>query len=197
MSIAVSLYAGILLALPVMLLHDWLLIGDPLYFAAVSARFSAAVPDVIAGQTPSYMAGWVTRFILGFGAVTALAILGLVLLIRQRQNRLVLGLLALGPGVGSFLVFLTVRGTYVSTRYAMPIELAILFLAGVGFGALRVPWLVAWVRDLMRHRPAWRSNVGIAVPVAASIPNRMWALAESSRPPAATTRPPSTARDET
>jgi len=157
------------LALPVMLLHDWLLIGDPLYFAAVSARFSAAVPDVIAGQTPSYMAGWVTRFILGFGAVTALAILGLVLLIRQRQNRLVLGLLALGPGVGSFLVFLTVRGTYVSTRYAMPIELAILFLAGVGFGALRVPWLVAWVRDLMRHRPAWRSNVGIAVPVFAVV----------------------------
>jgi hypothetical protein len=160
------LLAGFL-ALPVMLLHDWLLTGDPLYFAAVSARFSAAVPDVIAVQTPSYMVRWVTNFMLAFGPVTALAILGLLLLVRLRQNRLALGLLALGPGVGAFLVFLTIRRTFVSSRYAMPIELAILFLAGVGFGAMRVPFLLSWARDITRHRPGWRSNLRIVLPVLA------------------------------
>jgi MFS family permease len=153
------------LALPVMLLHDWLLTGDPFWFVNVSARYSAAVPDVVAIQTPTYMVFWVTRYILGFGMLTILAFLGFLLVVRRRQISLALGLLALGLGVGAFLVLLSVRGTFVSTRYATPMGLAIMFLAGVGFGSVRVPWLVSWARVLVRHPPWRRSGIRTAIAV--------------------------------
>lgn len=166
------LLAGFL-ALPVMFVHDWLLTGDPLWFLSVSAQYSATVPDVIATQTPSYMLAWVTRYILGFGILTILAVLGFLMVVRRRQFALGLGLLALGPGVAAFLVILSFRGTYVSTRYAMPIGLVILFLAGVGFGSLRVPSLVTWMRGLASHlrwrRTEIRTAIAILTVVAAAV----------------------------
>ena len=159
-----TLLAGFL-ALPVMFVHDWLLTGDPLWFVNVSARYSTSVPDVIATQTPRYMVSWVTGYILGFGILTVLAVLGFLLVVRRRQIALALGLLALGPGVAAFLVFLSIRGTYVSTRYAMPIGLTILFLAGVGFGSLRVPWLVAWMRGLAPRLRRRRSDIRAAIAI--------------------------------
>ena len=108
---------------------------------------------------------WVSGYILGFGILTVLAVLGFLLVVRGRQIALALGLLALGPGVAAFLVFLSIRGTYVSTRYATPIGLTILFLAGVGFGSLRVPWLVAWMRDLAPRPRRRRSDIRAAIAI--------------------------------
>src|SRR6266511_3114208 len=153
-----------LLALPIMFLHDWLLTGDPLFWARVSATFSASVTAAVASQGPGYMIGWVTRFVGGFGALAILAIVGFLSLIRQRRFPLALGLVALGPGVAAFLVFLAARGIFVSTRYAMPIELAILFAAGIGFGSLRIPWL----RELLDRAISNRGLTWIRVPASAA-----------------------------
>ncbi len=129
------------LAIPVMLIHDWLLTGDPLFWLDVAARYSLNVPGAVAIQTPSYMVSWLTRFFLSFGIISLLALLGGAFLLRRRLIVPLLGLFALGPGIGAFLVLLTIRGTFVSSRYAIPIELAILFGAAIGFGSIRIPWL--------------------------------------------------------
>jgi hypothetical protein len=75
-----------------------------------------------------------------------LAALGAFVLIRQRRWALVLGLLALGPGVAAFLVYLGARGVFVSTRYADAIDLALLFTAGMGLGSLDAPAVRRFVR---------------------------------------------------
>src|SRR6266511_1005048 len=142
----------------------WLLTGDPLFWARVSATFSASVTAAVASQGPGYMIGWVTRFVGGFGALAILAIVGFLSLIRQRRFPLALGLVALGPGVAAFLVFLAARGIFVSTRYAMPIELATLFAAGIGFGSLRIPWL----RELLDRAISNRGLTWIRVPASAA-----------------------------
>jgi hypothetical protein len=127
------------LAIPILMVHDWLLTRDPFYWIHVADRYSAAYPASV--DTPTHVLLRVAAVVIGLGGVSVLAALGGVTLLRRRDDAVALGLFALGPGIAAFLVLLAARGTYVSTRYLTPIELAVVFSAGVGFGSLRVSWL--------------------------------------------------------
>ena len=84
--------------------------------------------------------------------------MGVALVSSTRRWAIVVGLAAATLGVAGLLVFLAARGTFVSTRYVIPIDLGILFAAGLGFGALRVPAL-SRLRELGDRRipgtPRW------------------------------------------
>jgi hypothetical protein len=140
-----------LLALPVMLVHDWLLTGDPTFWANVSIRYSAGARSQ--GRLPDAVdvGREIGRLIRTHGAATALAVIGCGLLAVRRVWPILVGVLALGPGVAAFLVVLALRGVYVDSRYLLPIEVTIMFTAGIALGAVRVPELSE------RLRPAARS----------------------------------------
>ncbi len=125
-----------LLALPVMLLHDWLLTGDPLYWAAVSARYSAGhigqLSSVVATGTD------IVKVALRMPLMSLAALVGFAWLVRRRRAALLVGLTALGPGVAAFLLFLAARRLFVDPRYLVPIELVLRF-----GGAVAIGWLVA------------------------------------------------------
>ena len=129
------------LALPVMLVHDWLLTGDPTFWLRVSARFSEVAAAAVARQGPVNIAAYLVRHVLRLGGFAILAAVGVALVLSTRRWAIVVGLGAATLGVAGFLVFLAARGTYVSPRYVIPIDIGILVAAGLGFGALRAPAL--------------------------------------------------------
>lgn len=151
-----------LLALPIQLLHDWLLTGEPLFSQIVPVRGSVGAP--LLGAVGR--AVWLGQRYLDSGALVALALLGAILLIRRRRWPVLAGLAVLGPGVGAFLIYLEARQIYVSTRYAGPIDLAVLFAAGIGFGAVAVPALSGMLGAVAGSR---RAGLRIAVSALAAI----------------------------
>lgn len=124
------------LALPVMLVHDWLLTGDPLFWIEVSERYSDAVRDSRTVLGPIERVTWFVRRYLGLWPAVALAAAGLVVLVRGRRWPELVGLAGMGAGIGAFLVVLAARGLYAPDRYAIPVDVALLLLAAVGFGRL-------------------------------------------------------------
>jgi hypothetical protein len=144
-------------ALPVMLAHDWLLTGDPFFWATVSARYSEATRLTVLtvnGLARAMVQHY--RPLLGMGA---LALLGTAYLVQRRRWAILVGLAALGPGVLLFLLLLAARATFVPLRYTVPADVALIFAAGVGAGAAWA-WLGARVAWLRRH-PALGSVVGV------------------------------------
>jgi hypothetical protein len=152
-----------LLALPVMLLHDWLLTGDPFFWTTVSVRYSAnasgqgRLPDV------GMVAREVARLVYGYGGAAVLAVIGLGALAKRGQWAVLVGLVGLGPGVAAFLIVLAVRHVYVDPRYLLPIEVMILFSAGIGVSALRIPeFSDGWVAVKDRAIPDWLRSPAVA-----------------------------------
>ncbi len=94
----------------------------------------------------------------------------LAALVSARHWDVLVGLVALGPGVAAFLVFLAARGIYVSDRYIAPTDLAMTFAAGIGLATILTPSL----RELSRHarridlagRPALALLIGSVVALA-------------------------------
>lgn len=128
-----------LAALPVMLLHDWLLTGNAFFWLDVSAIVSKAVPAAV--ESPARLAQTLGNHFAGNWArllMLALAAVGTYDLFRRRQIAVLLGLAACGPGVIAFLEFLALRNTYVSGRYTIPADAAVVFAAAVGAQALVV-----------------------------------------------------------
>jgi hypothetical protein len=123
-----------LFALPVMLLHDLLLTGDPLFWTMPSAATSITSPSAV--MSPREV---VLFLIGGYRAVWPLALLALVgatdLLLRRRWV-VAIGLVTVGPGVAAFLVLLAARGIYVSARYSELPDAALRFASALGFAAL-------------------------------------------------------------
>jgi len=124
-------------ALPILCLHDWLLTGRPLYWLDVSSIVSTAISDSVKSapelfkQLAGHYAGSPARL-----AALTLAVLGLVDLLRRRQWAVAAGLLAIGPGLVAFLELLALRHTYVSTRYQIPGDVAVVFGAAIGADAV-------------------------------------------------------------
>jgi hypothetical protein len=139
-----------LLAVPVMFLHDWLLTGDPLYWAGVAARYSEQLGTAVPG--PVDIARLLVGLVVGLGGLTALAALGLARLATGRAPWLAAGLLVVGFGVAVALLALAVRGVFVTGRYALPIELAIVVAAAFGLAAISVE--VAGRIRALREPPA-------------------------------------------
>ncbi|HEU0236227.1 MAG TPA: hypothetical protein VFR14_07270 [Candidatus Limnocylindrales bacterium] len=125
-----------LLALPAMLVHDWLLTGDPLFWLAVSQRYSDAIRASRDVLDPLERTTWFVRRYLALWPVLPFAVVGLVELVRTRRWGALTGLAVMGAGIAAFLVLLAARGIYAPHRYAIPVDLAVLFVAAVGFGRL-------------------------------------------------------------
>jgi hypothetical protein len=70
------------------------------------------------------------------------------------------GLVALGPGVAAFLLLLAFRHVYVDPRYLLPIEETILFSAGIGLSALSIP----------EFRGGWTAGLRMSVPASVRRP---------------------------
>ena len=149
-------------ALPVMLVHDWLLTGDPLFWASVATRYSEGVGAATL-MHPAALAHFLAHRYLGLIAFVVPAAIGGLSLLHRRHWALALGLAALGPGIVAFLFFLSARGTFVATRYAVPVDLAVLFAAA--FGAARI------CEEIARVAAAWRPRL---VPAGPAGEVRMW-----------------------
>jgi hypothetical protein len=119
-----------LLGLPLMSLHDILLIGDPFFWTTVAASYSAAAER--AGRVPSLevISRQLDALVTGQLALSILVIAGAAVLV---------GLLALGPGVAAFLLFLAARHTFVDARYFVPISVAMIFAAAIGASGFGAP----------------------------------------------------------
>jgi hypothetical protein len=127
------LLAVAVLALPIMLIHDWLLTGDPLYWVSVPEAFSRGNPDAV--LSPAGLTGAMTARYLGMPVLTVLGVVGLAVLAGRRAWIPLLGLLGMSLGIAAFLELLALRGTYVSARYYAAIDLALLIAASVGAAA--------------------------------------------------------------
>jgi hypothetical protein len=123
-----------LLAIPIMFVHDLALTGDPTYWLQVSARYSELNPDTV--RSPAAI---VSAFVQRYGPMApfiVLAVIGEWWTISRRAFPLALGMAGTALGVAALLFLLAARGTYVSTRYFLLIDLSILLAAAIGFGAI-------------------------------------------------------------
>jgi hypothetical protein len=125
-----------LLALPVMLVHDALLTGDPLYWARVSAAYGDALARAGALPDAWSAARQVIAVPLGLPILSVLAVVGVVALIRRRAWPILVALVALGPGMGAFLIVIAASGRFADPRYLLPIQAVVLFAAAAGIGSL-------------------------------------------------------------
>ncbi len=123
------------LALPIQMVHDFLLTGDPFWSESVPARASQGIAVMTSIETIR----WIASHYVGIAPLVLLALVGVVALVVSRRWAILVGLVALGPGILAFLVFLAARGVFLSERYLSPPDLAVLFTAAVGVGSLRIP----------------------------------------------------------
>jgi hypothetical protein len=164
-----------LLALPVMLIHDQLLAGDALYWtraaAVYGAGFSGTLPSAL--DVIETMAGhfW------AMGGVVLLALLGVARLLSERRYVVLVGLLALGPGVAAFLVWLAARHILVPTRYFAALDVAVIVAAGVGIAwlTLRATGPASGVHlERYRSLAASLAPVGVAAVAALVLSGFYW-----------------------
>lgn len=165
-------------AVPVMLLHDWLLTGDPLFWTTVAVRYSEAAGRSVEG--PAAVVGWLGERYVATGGLSLLGILGWLRLARSGNRPLALGLFGLGPGIAALLVALAARGVVVPERYAAPIDIAVVFAAGIGVAGLAVD-LGGPVRVLERLGPAARgAGPAITAALAAVVLGWPWGPADTT-----------------
>jgi hypothetical protein len=124
------------IALPVQLLHDLLLTGNPLYWLSVPTAYTALVTPNLRGVPPSVYVPEVLDRYAGMPLLTALALVGLGYLVLSRRWAIFVGLAALVGGGLALLVSLAWRGIYISPRYFEEADLGMLFAAGIGVGGL-------------------------------------------------------------
>ena len=137
-------------ALPIMLLHDWLLTGDAMYWMSVSQRYSDARRESLDILGPIEQVLWFVRRYRAAWPVIPFVVLGLVVLVRRRRWGELVGLAGMA-GIGAFIVLLAARGLYAPHRYAIPVDVAVALTAAVGFGSL-VSALAQRVRETSGRR---------------------------------------------
>ena len=157
-----------LLALPVMLVHDQLLIGDPMYWASVAPRYAASgrahVPslrEVVGGMASHYWA---------MGAVLLLGIVGFAAALRARRWWIAVAIVGLGPGVAALLFWLAFRGVIVPPRYVAPIDVALIFSAGIGAATIGEAAFARAGRSFgKRLGDSWRRRMDVAIVAGAAV----------------------------
>jgi hypothetical protein len=124
------------LAVPLLwLAHDWLLTGDPLFAFRVPGRYT----DLVAGRQVIPPGDWLALVARRYRPdllLLALAVVGIVWLVRRRAWVWLAGLGVTGIGVLALLGLEAWRGTYVSWRYFDPADLAVRQAAALGAAAL-------------------------------------------------------------
>jgi len=141
-------------ALPIMLVHDWLLTRNPLYWAQVSGIYSA-------GIGPSSGRAGVVRALellvgvfLPYTVVAGLAIVGMVAVAR-RSALVAFGGVALSIGAIGFILSAGGAGYVLSGRYAAPVVVAMCLGFGVALG-LGPGW---WPPAYAVHDPGARTGL--------------------------------------
>jgi hypothetical protein len=130
-------------ALVVMSLHDLLIYGDPLFWSTVAGRYSAGDPNVL---SPFALFRLIGKHYVEIWPLVILALVGVWRLIRVQAWAVVAGLVAMGPGMAAFLLFLAFRRISVPDRYLAPIDISAIVAAGMG-----TAWLLG--RGLARLEP--------------------------------------------
>lgn len=127
-------------ALPIMLVHDWLLTGNPLHWAGIADRYTSGVTDV---PDAAEIAGRLLSRYADVAVLPFLAVVGVVWLFRTGRPWLATGIVLLGPGVVAFLLGLAARGTFVDDRYFAAVDVALVAAGAFGLAPLRdrLPWL--------------------------------------------------------
>jgi hypothetical protein len=121
-----------LIALPLSLLHDWRLTGDPLYFLSVPALGAD-------GRQVATVGTAVHRLVVDLSSqpvLVVLAIAGGLVVVHRRAWAPAIGLLVFGPGMAAFFVWVSWRGYVSLDRYLAPMDLAIVVAAAIGSGAI-------------------------------------------------------------
>ena len=152
-----------LLAFPVMLIHDQLLTGDPLYWTTVAPRYAAqgtarlpALDEVAGAMIERY---W------QLGGVFLLAVVGAIAIVRARLWWVAVALVGLGPGVAALLLILAFRGVIVPPRYVAPIDIAVVFAAGLGAAAVG-SWILDRIGPDQQSTGRWRAWAPVAIVIA-------------------------------
>lgn len=160
------------LTLPIMAIHDFALTGDPLYWLEVSARYSQENPTTV--RTAGELVEFIGQRYRPELPLLALAVIGVWWSARHRAAPIAIGLTSLGLGVLALVLLLAARGTYVSTRYFLLIDLSIDVAAAIGVGAMAT----VLVRRVPRGAPLARIPEAIAAVVAVALAfglTRPWA----------------------
>lgn len=129
------------LAIPVQLLHDALLTGDPWYWLHVPSAYTAFVAPRLAPMRPlGFARDLLDRYSAGpWIWIVLLAAIGFAYLVLRRHWPVVAGLIALIPGVLLLLASLALRGVFIADRYYEQPNIGLLFAAAIGVGALSEP----------------------------------------------------------
>jgi hypothetical protein len=136
-SLAVA--AGIaVLALPLILVHDWLLTGDPLFWTTVAQRYTTIYAPDLTPTSPLVFAGSVLRHAASEPLLVVAGLAGFAILLASGRARIGLAVVLLAAGATGLLFALAARGTYVSNRYYEVPDLALL-----GGAAVSIPAAVA------------------------------------------------------
>jgi hypothetical protein len=153
-----------LVAIPVFMAHDAFLFGDPLFWAKTAQINSEG--RIVRGFAA--MTVWILRHFIGLAALLPLAAAGAWLTISRRQWALAIGLVGVIFGIAGLFVVSGARGTFLSARYLVPIDLGMLFAAAIGVSALDLPAIRRWARQRLRPglRPVLAVVGGLAVAVA-------------------------------
>ena len=152
-----------LAAIPLAGLHDVVLAGDPFY----SLRVPVLGTDIRPAQTSAAAFGVIRAHLVSLAPLGALAVVGLAVLAVRRRWPLLIGLLAIGPGVAILVLGLAARRVFVLDRYLLPVDLAVIVAAGVGLAALSVPVVAAAIR--LDRRTTAALGVGLAAGVALAL----------------------------
>ena len=158
-----------LLAIPILLGHDWLLVRDPLYWAGVSGRYSATK-----ARRPAGSRAWdasrrsCSRPLGGIAGICVLAVVGIAAMWRAMARALAIGVMALAGGVTGFMLIIGYQGYVVPDRYASPIVVSAILAGGIGLGAT-----VTWVAARLGRHPEGGVAAGRmgarAVPIIAGV----------------------------
>jgi hypothetical protein len=160
------------LTLPIMAIHDVALTGDPFYWLEVSARYSQENPTTV--RTAGELLEFIGQRYRPELPLLALAVIGIWWCAHRRAAPIAIGLTSLGVGVLALVLLLAARGTYVSTRYFLLVDLSIDVAAAIGVGALAT----ILVRRLPGATPVARIAEAVAAIVAVALAfglTRPWA----------------------
>jgi len=125
-----------LLSVPILMAHDGFLTGDPLLWTKTAEINSAHYADV-RGLLATLV--WIAHHVLSLAPLLPLAALGGVALVMRRQWAIAIGLVAVVVGISLLFALSGARGARLSTRYLAPIDLGLLFAAGLGLSTIDVP----------------------------------------------------------
>jgi hypothetical protein len=136
------------LAIPILMAHDLLLLGDPLFWANTAQINSEGRP--IRGLHQLVLWFWV--HFRNRGLLVVLASIGVVGLVLRRQFALAVGIAGAIAGVSALFLVIGARGTTLSGRYLEPIDIALVFAASLSMAVIDVPRLRRMARRWDRQK---------------------------------------------